>query len=100
MTAFATPNYVLGTAAAAAIAEVARKQAAAEFADAIALAVAREQAAGAEQRLELKALLEDMRAQRDSWKRIAETKLPAAAQRSLWPLFRSRRPLSAVYAAG
>jgi hypothetical protein len=77
-------NYALGPAAAAAIAEVARQQATAGFADAIAFAVAREQADAAEQRLELRALLDDMRAQRDFWKRTAETKLQAAPPRSRW----------------
>jgi hypothetical protein len=82
-------NYTLGTAAAAEIAQVARKQATAEFADALAFVVAREQAAAAEQRLEMKALLEDMRAQRDFWKRSAETnKLLTAPRRSLWQWLR------------
>ena len=74
------------TAAAQQRAAVAQQRA---TADAIAFAVAREQATAVEQRLELRALLEDMRAQRDSWKRVAEAKLLAAPPKSWWQWLRS-----------
>jgi siroheme synthase (precorrin-2 oxidase/ferrochelatase) len=90
-------NYAFGPAAAAAIREQARaefEQARAELAGALAFAVAREQAAAAEQRLEMKALLEDMRAQRDFWKWTAETKPLPASPRSWWQ-WGSSQPVTA-----
>jgi hypothetical protein len=75
-----------------ALAEAREQTAAAQqraTADAIAFAVAREQATAAEQRLELRGLLEDMREQRDSWKRVAEAKLLAAPPKPWWQRLRS-----------